>query len=150
MPVSKESMRQPTYLYEMMQRLGIEPGGGVVPRLSMAYMTAVHLCQTCPVKEACREWLDCMPRSLTAAPSFCPSDDILFELRINSPGHASDAADHHASIADLERFVNEINELIPQKADDAPLVGELRSRKARLGDEIEWLRHKPSQQACHH
>ena len=72
------------------------------------------------------------------------------ELRINAPGYASDAADHHVSIADLERFVNEINELILQKADDAPLVGELRSRKARLGDEIEWLRHKPSQQACHH
>jgi hypothetical protein len=104
MPSPKDLARQPTYLYEMMQRLGIEPGEGVVPRLSMAYMTAFHRCQTC---------------------------------------------DHHAYIADLERFVDEIDELLLQKADDDPLVGELKSRKVRLCDEIEWLRRKPSQQACH-
>jgi len=149
MPSPKDAARQPTYLYEMMQRLGVEPGEGVVPRLSLAYMTAFHRCQTCPVKEACREWLDSMPRSVASAPSFCPNDDILFELRINQPGRASVAVDHHAYIADLERFVDEIDELVLQKADDDPLVIELKSRKVRLCDEIEWLRRKPSQQACY-
>jgi hypothetical protein len=149
MPSPKESPRQQTYLYEMMQRLGLEPGEGVVPRLSMAYMTAFHRCQTCPAKEACREWLDSMPREVATAPSFCPNDDILFELRINRPSHASVAVDHHAYIADLERFVDEIDELLLKKADDDPLVGELKSRKMRLRDEIEWLRRKPSRQVCH-
>jgi len=120
-----------------------------VPRLSLAYMTAFHRCQTCPVKEACREWLDSMPRSVASAPNFCPNDDILFELRINQPGHASVAVDHHAYIADLERFVDEIDELLLHKANDDPLVGELKSRKVRLCDEIKWLRRQPSQQACH-
>jgi hypothetical protein len=147
MAVARE--RQRTYVSEMMQRLGIEPGEGAVPRLSLAYMTAVHRCETCQVKGACREWLDCMPRSVAMAPSFCPNDDILFELRINQPGHASVAVDHYAYIADLERFVDEIDELLVQKADDDPLVGELKSRKVRLCDEIGWLRRKPSQQACH-
>jgi hypothetical protein len=29
--------RQPIYIAEMMERLGIEPAGGVVPRLSLSY-----------------------------------------------------------------------------------------------------------------
>lgn len=148
MPSPENSARQPTYISEMMQRLGIEPGGGVVPRLSLAYMTAFHRCETCPAKEACREWLDSMPRSVASAPSFCPNDDILFELRVDQPSHADVAVDHHAYIADLERLVAEIDELLLQKADDDPLVGELKSRKVHLCDEIEWLRRKPSQQAC--
>ena len=142
-------VRQLTYISEMMQRLGIEPGACAVPRLSLTYMTAFHRRETCPVKEACREWLDSMPQSVASAPRFCPNDDILFELRINQPGHASIAVDHQAYIADLERFVDEIGGLLLQKADDVPLVGALKSRKMRLCDEIEWLRRKPSQQACH-
>jgi len=149
MPSPKDSARQPTYVYEMMQRLGIEPGEDVVPRLSLAYMTAFHRCQTCPAKTACRQWLDCMPPSVVTAPSFCPNDDILFELRINQPGHAWVAVDHHACIADLERFVDEIDELLLEIVGDEPIVGELKSRRTRLCNEIEWLRRKPSQQACH-
>src|SRR3974390_2810293 len=99
MPSPKDLARRPTYLYEMMQRLGIEPGEGVVPRLSLAYMTAFQRCETCPAKEACREWLDSMPPSLvTSVPNFCPNDDILFELRINQPDGVSVAVDHHAHI----------------------------------------------------
>jgi hypothetical protein len=149
MPPLNDSARQPTYLSEMMQRLGIEPGDGVVPRLSLAYMTAFHRCQSCPAKKACREWLDSMPRSVASAPSFCPNDDILFELRINRPGHTSVAVDHHAHIADLKRFIDEIDALLLQKADNDPLARELKSRRERLCDEIEWLRRKPSQQVCH-
>jgi len=145
----KDPVREPTYIYEMMQRLGIEPGEGAAARLSMAHITAFHRCQTCPAKKACREWLDAMPPSVTVAPRFCPNDDILFELRVNQPGYASVAVDHLACIANLERLVGEIDELLLRKPNDDPLVGELKSRKLRLGDEIEWLRRKPSQQACH-
>lgn len=35
-------------------------------------------------------------------------------------GHASVAVDHHAYIADLERFVDELDELLLQKADNDP------------------------------
>lgn len=143
------SARLPAYLREMMQRLGIEPAESAVPRLSLAYMTAFHRCQTCPTKKACREWLNSMPESVATAPSFCPNDDILFELQIDRLGRTSVAIDQHTLIADLERFVNEIGELLLQKAGDDPLVAELKSRKLRLCDEIEWLRRKPSQQACH-
>jgi hypothetical protein len=142
MPTLKDSARQPTYLYEMMRRLGIEPGEGVVPRLSLTHMTAFHRCQACPTKEACREWLDCMPQSVATAPSFCPNNDILFELRINQPGHASVVVDQHACIADLERFVEEIEELVLQKADNDLLIVELKSRKTHLCVEIERLRRK--------
>jgi len=144
-----DSTRPPAYLHEMMQRLGIEPAESAVPRLSLAYMTAFHRCQTCPTKEACREWLNTMPQSVATAPGFCPNDDILFELQINQLGHTGVAGDQYAFIADLERFVNEIDELLLKKVDDDPLVAELKSRKMRLCDEIEWLRRKPSQQACH-
>lgn len=150
MPGPKDLARQPPYIYEMMQRLGIEPGEAIVPHLSLAYMTAFHRCQSCPAKDACREWLDSMPRSVAFAPNFCPNDDILFELRTNQPNRASVAADHLAHITDLERFVAEIDELLLQKAEGDPLVSELNARKARLRDEIEWLRRKPSNQACEH
>lgn len=149
MPSLKDSERPQTYLYKMMQRLGIELGEGVVPRFSLAYMTAFHRCQACPVKKACHEWLESMPCSVVTAPSFCPNDDILFELRLNQPGQASVAVDHHAYIADLESIVDKIDDLLLQKPDGDPLVGELKLRKVHLCDEIEWLRRKPSQQACH-
>jgi len=150
MPFPKGSKRQPAYIYEMMQRLGIEPGESVIPRLSMAYLTAFNRCRACPAKEACREWLDSMPPSIVTAPNFCPNDDILFELRINQPGRTGVAVDHYGHIADLERFVNEINELILRKTDRDPLVDELKSHRAHLRDVIEWLRRKPSEHACHH
>ena len=148
MPSPKDSARQLTYISEMMQRLGIDPGEGAVPRLSLIYTTAFHRCESCPAKQACREWLGSMPQSVAAAPRFCPNDDLLFELRINQPGRASVASEHHAHIADLERFEDEIDDLLLQKAIDDPIFGELKSRKSRLRDEIEWLRRKPSQKAC--
>ena len=141
--------RQPTYISEMMQRLGIDPGEGAIPRLSMIYTTAFHRCEACPAKRACREWLDSMPPSVATAPDFCPNADLLFELRVNQPGRASVMVEHHAYIADLERFEDEIDTLLAQKAADDPMIAELKSRKSRLRDEIEWLRRKPSQKACH-
>jgi hypothetical protein len=79
---------RPHYLCEMMQRIGIEPGGGVVPRMSLTYATALHRCEACRSKRACREWLDSMPASVAFAPRFCPNSDILFELLVDQPGFA--------------------------------------------------------------
>jgi hypothetical protein len=76
---------QPIYIGKMMERLGIEPAGDVVPRLSLSYATAFHRCEACSYKHACREWLDRMLRSVTFAPRFCPNADILFELQVNQP-----------------------------------------------------------------
>ena len=61
----------PSHMVRMMQRLGLEPGGGVVPHLSLSYITAYHRCEACPCKQACREWLDSAPASVLLAPRFC-------------------------------------------------------------------------------
>src|SRR6516162_3943645 len=36
-----------THIYEMMTRLGLEPGAGVLPQLSLCYATAVRRCENC-------------------------------------------------------------------------------------------------------
>ena len=77
--------RRPIYMCEMMECLGIEPGGGVVPSLSLSYATALHRCEACPSKQACRDWLDRMPASAVFAPRFCPNADIFFELQVDQP-----------------------------------------------------------------
>lgn len=77
---------QRTYICEMMERLGIEPGGGVIPRLSLSYAAAFRRCEACLSAQACREWLDNGPASAVFAPPFCPNADIFFELQLESPG----------------------------------------------------------------
>jgi hypothetical protein len=72
-----------TYLLEMMKRLGIDPGGGVVPKLSPSYAIAFHRCEACQSKRSCRDWLDTISVSLPLAPRFCPNADILFELQVD-------------------------------------------------------------------
>lgn len=76
---------QSSCFFEMMERLGIEPGGGVIPRLSLRYATALHRCKTCASRQACRAWLSCAPASESSAPPFCPNNDILFELQFDEP-----------------------------------------------------------------
>jgi hypothetical protein len=85
-PASRK--RQTLYLHEMMERLGIEPGGGVVPRLSLTYATALRRCEACRSTQACRDWLDNMPASAVFAPRFCANADILFQLQADQPGLA--------------------------------------------------------------
>jgi len=68
----------------MMERLGLEPGGGVVPRLSLSYATASVRCEACLSRQLCRDWLDSMPAA-AIAPRFCPNADIFFELRVDQP-----------------------------------------------------------------
>jgi hypothetical protein len=75
-----------THIYEMMARLGIEPGAGVLPPLSLRYATALRLCETCRSKKACRDWLDYAPAMLNFAPDFCMNADILFDLLCDQAG----------------------------------------------------------------
>jgi Family of unknown function (DUF6455) len=83
-PTARE--HQPIYICEMMERLGIEPGSGVIPRLSLSFAVALRRCEACPSAQACRDWLDVMPASVTFAPRFCPNADIFFELQVDQPG----------------------------------------------------------------
>jgi Family of unknown function (DUF6455) len=84
--------RQPIYMCEMMERLGIEPGCGVVSRFGLSYAIALPRCETCPSKQTCRDWLDCKPMSGAIAPRFCPNDDIFFELQVDQPSAWTDSA----------------------------------------------------------
>ena len=82
-PTARE--RQPIYMCEMMECLGIEPGGGVVPSLKPKLRHRAHRREACPSKQACRDWLDRMPASVAFAPRFCPNADIFFELQVDQP-----------------------------------------------------------------
>ena len=74
------------YIYEMMARLGIEPGAGVLPRLSLRYATAIHRCEDCQSKKACQDWLDYAPAMVNFAPDFCANADTLFDLQYDQTG----------------------------------------------------------------
>ena len=83
----KASIREySTDIYEMMARLGIEPGAGVLPRLSLRYATAMRRCEYCQSKKACRDWLDYAPAMVNFAPEFCRNADILFDLQYDEVG----------------------------------------------------------------
>ena len=75
-----------THIYEMMARLGLEPGAGVLPHLSLRYATAVHRCENCRSKKACQDWLDYAPAMVNFAPGFCMNADILFDLQYDQAG----------------------------------------------------------------
>jgi hypothetical protein len=78
MPATKD---RSVYVFKMMERLGIEPSGGVVPRLSLLYATASRRCESCPSTRICCDWLDQAPASVSFAPPFCGNSDILSELQ---------------------------------------------------------------------
>jgi hypothetical protein len=73
-------------IYEMMARLGIEPGAGALPQLSLRYATALSRCEDCQCKQACRDWLDYAPAMVNFAPDFCRNADILFDLQYDQAG----------------------------------------------------------------
>lgn len=87
MPLLATQARQTSQFIEMMERLGIEPGGSAVPRLGLSYATAFHRCEACDSKPACRAWMDTGPAAAALAPRFCPNADIFFELQVDRPGH---------------------------------------------------------------
>ena len=74
---------KPACINEMMKRLGIEVGGGILPRHSLTYAAARHRCELCRTPDACREWLKTAPEAVNFAPKFCPNGDILFELQFD-------------------------------------------------------------------
>jgi len=78
--------RYSALIYEMMARLGIAPGAGDSPYLSLRVATAFHRCEACRAKQACQAWLDCAPAMASFAPQFCANADILFELQYDQPG----------------------------------------------------------------
>jgi Family of unknown function (DUF6455) len=78
--------RQPTLMREMMERLGIDPGAGVVPHGSLSYLTALHRCEQCSCKQLCHAWLAKQTAAVALPPSFCPNADILFEMQVDQPG----------------------------------------------------------------
>jgi len=82
----------------MMERLGIEPGAGVVPRLGLRYATAFHRCRSCPVKQDCHAWLQSAAGPMLP-PDFCPNADILFELVCDEAAAIRRAADRPPAIA---------------------------------------------------
>jgi len=79
------ALERAIHLREMMEHIGIEPGGGAVPGVGLSYATALHRCEACPFKQACREWLDSAPALAASAPHFCPNADIFFELLVDQP-----------------------------------------------------------------
>ena len=83
MAVSAIRELRPIHVFEMMERLGIEPSSSVAPRSTLTYATAVHRCEVCPYHENCRYWLDHAPAFICSAPHFCPDADILFELHFD-------------------------------------------------------------------
>src|SRR5664280_2058429 len=88
--------RQSTYIHEMMEHLGIEPSGGVVPQFSLSYATASHRCEACPSKCTCRKCLDSVPVTVSFAPPFCPNADIFFELQVDQQALAHITGEHVA------------------------------------------------------
>ena len=81
---SPVAQHQPNYAFKMMERLGIDPSGAVVPRLSLLYATASHRCESCPSKRGCGDWLDWAPESASFAPPFCRNGDIWAELQFRN------------------------------------------------------------------
>jgi Family of unknown function (DUF6455) len=73
------------HIYEMMARLGIEPGAGALPQLSLRYATALRRCEDCRSKKACQDWLNYAP-VVNFAPEFCMNADILFDLQCDQAG----------------------------------------------------------------
>jgi hypothetical protein len=144
MDVPTLRVRQPTHIVEMMQRLGIEPGGGAVSQLCLSYATAFHRCEACSSKPACREWLDSTPQSANFAPHFCPSADILFELQVDQPSHNHTPIPKkaHTHITDLERLEDEIDEILIRESTDNLSILNLKRRRLHLRAEIEWLRRE--------
>jgi Family of unknown function (DUF6455) len=86
MPAIATAQRQTSHIAEMMERLGLDPGAGAIPRLGLAHNTAHQRCRACPFTEACGAWLASQCGPLAFAPPFCPIADILFELKFNDHG----------------------------------------------------------------
>ncbi len=82
---SSDRCNRPTKVYKMMQRLGLETAGSVLPQLGLIYASAVRTCHQCEQSDACREWFKVAPTTLQLAPTFCPNRDLLCQLAFDQP-----------------------------------------------------------------
>ena len=82
---SSDRCDHPTNVYEMMERLGLERGGGAIARLGLSYAAAVRVCHQCEWSDACHDWLEVASSTLRAPPKFCPNADLLCELVFDQP-----------------------------------------------------------------
>ena len=71
---------QTLLISRMMERLGIELAGGVLPQYALRYAVARRSCEACKTKPACQKWLDAHEVA-HLAPVFCPNADTFFELQ---------------------------------------------------------------------
>lgn len=91
MATSSASQKQPAFMLEMMERLGINPGTRVAAQWNLSYMTALHRCRDCNHTRQCRTWLDDTVSTTALPPRFCSNADIFFEMQVDQPGpHAGD------------------------------------------------------------
>jgi hypothetical protein len=79
--------------FRMMERLGVEPAGGVMPALGLRYATMLRGCAACTATPVCNEWL-ARPALSDLPPRFCPCSDLLFELQFDQPGYGRHDCDH--------------------------------------------------------
>ena len=95
------------YMREMMEHLGIDPGGGAISRLGLSYAAAFHRCEACPSKQACRAWLDSMPAA-AASPALLPECRYLLCIAAPmspAPGCATCTASHGHFGAEQDRLM---------------------------------------------
>jgi uncharacterized protein DUF6455 len=83
-PIARTETK-PINLYALSERLGIERGWGVLPRLALTHACAVRNCRGCDHAEACREWLSSASDTLTLPPSDCPNAGLLLEIAYDRP-----------------------------------------------------------------
>ena len=73
---------EPLLIFGMMNRLGVDPAGGVLPQSALRYAVAQQNCERCQSKPACRKWLDAH-EAAAFAPEFCPNGDTFFEIKFD-------------------------------------------------------------------
>lgn len=145
-----ENSCYPFNLIALMERLGIDPAEGVIPRGSLHFAAAFRRCEACQIKLECRAWLDSAPISVPFSPPFCPNRDILFELQVGrlplnaapSPEVLTKSPEPHAHIADLERLEQEIEEALLCEPHNEALSSSLKRRRSYLREEIAGLRQQ--------
>ena len=74
----------------MMERLGIDPAYGVLPRYGVIFSSAWRTCRRCAGSAECTKWLAETRASAVGPPRFCPNADLLWELLCDpAVGHCS-------------------------------------------------------------
>ena len=70
----------PMLLSQMLDCLGVDLGGSVVPRLGSVLISVFYACQSCDAAESCSDWLAHPSADHATPPKFCINQDILAEV----------------------------------------------------------------------